>query len=86
MDEKPIDDQSRLLIQLGEPETWLETMLREARRQALHAAAKGDEPLAKRWRKLAKGLDQATAASADNPMVTGEPNDSATQSQGETAH
>jgi hypothetical protein len=85
MSENPIEGDARLNADLGEPETWLETLLREARRRALKAAAIGDEPLAKRWRKVVAGLDQASAAT----MTSDKPGDTAgngvTQSQGETA-
>lgn len=53
--------QAKLLIDLGEPESWLETLQREARRAALHAGAQGDETLAERWRRLDKALDSASA-------------------------
>ena len=84
MDEKQLESQSRLLIELGEPETWLETMLRAASRSASHASSTGDEELAKRWRKLGKGLEYAVAATVNDP-IAGEPLDTATQSQGDNA-
>jgi hypothetical protein len=83
MSENSIEDQSRLLIALGEPESWLETMARASRRSALQAAANGDETLAQRWRKLASALDHASASLANdvNPMQAGEPGETSTQSQ-----
>ena len=77
MDEKQLEAQSRLLIELGEPETWLETMLRASRRSAIHEAAAGNEELAKRWRRLTRGLEYAVAATVHDPL-TGE---ASTQSQ-----
>jgi hypothetical protein len=81
MDEKQLEGQSRLLIELGEPESWLETMLRAARRSALHADDSGDDAMAKRWRNLTRALEYASAAAAHDPLTAGEPSDSATQSQ-----
>ena len=91
MDERQLESQSRLLIELGEPEAWLETMLRAARRSASHADDLGDRALAGRWRNLARSLEHAAAAVAPDPMTAGrdqspsglEPSDSATQSQAE---
>jgi len=72
--------QAKLLIDLGEPESWLETLQREARRAALHAGAQGDEELAKRWRRLDKALDSASAimSSASAPKATDTPSASET--------
>ena len=82
MDEKQLEGQSRLLIELGEPESWLETMLRAARRSASHADDTGDRSMAGRWRNLARALEYASAAAAHDPMTSlDEPSDSATQSQ-----
>ena len=81
MDEKQLEGQSRLLIELGEPESWLETMLRAARRSATHADDIGDSSLAGRWRNLTRALEYASAAAAHDPMTAGEPTDTATQSQ-----
>ena len=94
MDEKQLESQSRLLIELGEPEAWLETMLRAAKRSASHADDIGDRALAGRWRDLARSLERAAAATSHDPMQAGknqspadlEPNDSATQSQAEPQH
>jgi hypothetical protein len=85
-DAQELETQSATLIELGEPESWLETMLRASRRQALHEASLGRVALAERWRKLTQALDHASAAMATNanPMQAGEPGESATQSQGET--
>jgi len=46
---------------------------RAARRSALHAAATGDEELAKRWRRLEKALDYANAAIAADPFTEATP-------------
>ena len=81
MDSKPIESQSRLLLELGEPESWLEAMLRASRREALHAATQGHEELAKRWRRLERALDYASAANSVEPFSEGRPSESA---QGET--
>ena len=97
MDEKQLEAQSRLLIELGEPETWLETMLRASRRSAAHEASQGNEELAQRWRKLTRGLEYAIAATVHDPIADQQPNiarqhpnpiglmqsDSANQSQAE---
>ena len=69
MDERQLESQSRLLIELGEPETWLETMLRASRRSAAHEAAAGNEELARRWRKLTGGLEYAIAATVHDPIA-----------------
>ena len=69
MDEKQLESQSRLLIELGEPEAWLETMLRASRRSASHESAQGNEQLASRWRKLTRGLEYAIAATVDDPIA-----------------
>ena len=69
MDEKQLESQSRLLIELGEPETWLETMLRASRRSALHAEVTGDESLARRWQNLTRGLQYAIAATVNDPVA-----------------
>ena len=69
MDEKQLEAQSRLLIELGEPETWLETMLRASRRSALHAEGIGDMGLAKRWQTLTRGLQYAIAATVHDPLT-----------------
>ena len=89
MDEKQLEAQSRLLIELGEPETWLETMLRASKRSAAHEASQGNEELARRWRKLTKGLEYAIAATVHDPIADGtnqspsdlEPTSTETQSQ-----
>ena len=89
MDEKQLEGQSRLLIELGEPESWLETMMRAARRSATHADDIGDSSLAGRWRNLTRALEYASAAAAHDPMTADkdqspsdlEPSDTATQSQ-----
>ena len=81
MDEKQLESQSRLLIELGEPEAWLETMLRAAKRSASHADDIGDRAMSGRWRDLARSLERAAAATALDPMQAGEPGDSAIQSQ-----
>ena len=89
MGEKQLEGQSRLLIDLGEPEIWLETMLRAARRSASHADDIGDQALAGRWRNLARALEYASAAAAHDPLTADkdqspsdlEPSDTATQSQ-----
>ena len=78
MDEKQLESQSRLLIELGEPEAWLETMLRASRRSAMHEASQGNEQLAGRWRRLTKGLEYAIAA-------IGEPMDTEPQAQASPA-
>ena len=69
MDEKQLEAQSRLLIELGEPETWLETMLRASRRSASHEASQGNGELARRWRKLTRGLEYAIAATVHDPIT-----------------
>ena len=69
MDEKQLESQSRLLIELGEPEAWLETMLRASRRSASHEASQGNEELASRWRRLTRGLEHAIAATVDDPLA-----------------
>ena len=69
MDERQLEAQSRLLIELGEPETWLETMLRASRRSAGHEASQGNQALAKRWRKLTRGLEHAIAATVNDPVA-----------------
>ena len=74
MDEKQLEAQSRLLIELGEPETWLETMLRASRRSALHAEGTGDESLARRWQNLTRGLQYAIAATVNDPIAGHESN------------
>ena len=71
MDERQLEAQSRLLIELGEPETWLETMLRASRRSALHAEGTGDESLARRWQNLTRGLQYAIAATVNDPITDG---------------
>ena len=71
MDEKQLEAQSRLLIELGEPETWLETMLRASRRSASHEASVGNEELARRWRTLTRGLEYAIAATVHDPITDG---------------
>jgi hypothetical protein len=84
MEKNDVEAQARLLIELGEPESWLETMQRAAGRSALHASAHGDETLAERWRKLCRALNHASAGLAQgaaNPMQAGGPNDTSTQSQ-----
>ena len=89
MDEKQLEAQSRLLIELGEPETWLETMLRASRRSALHAEGTGDMELARRWQTLTRGLQYAIAATVHDPITDGtnqspsdlEPTSTETQSQ-----
>ena len=89
MDEKQLESQSRLLIELGEPETWLETMLRASKRSAVHEAGAGNEELARRWRALTRGLEYAIAATVHDPIADGtnqppsdlEPLDRATESQ-----
>ena len=90
MDEKQLEAQSRLLIELGEPEAWLETMLRAAKRSASHCGwTLADRALAGRWRNLARSLEHAAAGTARDPMQAGqdqspsdlEPGDSAIQSQ-----
>ena len=94
MDERQLESQSRLLIELGEPEAWLETMLRAARRSAAHADDIGDRAMSGRWRNLARSLEHAAAATAQDPMQAGqdqspsdlEPSDTATQSQAEPQH
>ena len=84
MSENSIEGDARLNADLGEPESWLETLLREARRRALKAATQGDESLAKRWRNVVRGLDTATAASATDAHIS-EPSETATQSQAQPA-
>lgn len=74
MDERQLESQSRLLIELGEPETWLETMLRASRRSAGHEARNGNEELAGRWRRLTRGLEHAIAATVNDPIAGGESN------------
>ena len=69
MDEKQLEAQSRLLIELGEPETWLETMLRASRRSALHAEGIGDMGLSRRWQNLTRGLQYAIAATVHDPIA-----------------
>ena len=78
MDEKQLEAQSRLLIELGEPETWLETMLRASRRSASFEAASGNEELARRWRTLTRGLEYAIAATVHDPIADAEQTDTAT--------
>ena len=69
MDERQLEAQSRLLIELGEPETWLETMLRASRRSALHAEGIGDVGLSRRWQTLTRGLQYAIAATVHDPLT-----------------
>ena len=80
MDEKQLEAQSRLLIELGEPETWLETMLRASRRSALHAEVTGDESLARRWQNLTRGLQYAIAATVNDPITDAKQPGTATES------
>ena len=84
MDEKQLEAQSRLLIELGEPETWLETMLRASRRSALHAEGVGDMALSLRWQTLTRGLQYAIAATVHDPIAD-QPLDTASQSQSQQA-
>jgi hypothetical protein len=85
MTENSIEGDARLNADLGEPESWLETLLREARRRALKAAANGDETLAKRWRKVVAGLDQASAATMTSDKPGDTAGNGATQPLGDSA-
>ena len=84
MDERQLESQSRLLIELGEPETWLETMLRASRRSALHAEGIGDLALSRRWQTLTRGLQYAIAATVHDPIAD-QPLETAAQSEATVA-
>jgi hypothetical protein len=64
--------QSELLLELSEPEAWLEALRRIADRRAKELARglMNDESAAKRWRKLASALEaaQARLEASDSPQ------------------
>ena len=56
-----------------DPDVWISHLLTLARRRALHFSSKGDEPTAKRWRRVAHIVDGLLAASISAGEIEDKP-------------